>query len=497
MRRNQPSRSKRKPEHLDPSAAARPTDAALSVQPHSEEHSKAVLPEGNTPLISLQEFPFGLVLRVCLAAVIAVFCGLIMMQIAARWRTDPWPTIADVGLLPVLGATGAGLLGAAGLAAWFACRMAYANRSVLARGSLLFALLCAGLFVGLRSYEYRELRAVGIWQRSLAGPIHQNADLYYAQAVRVRLAELFRELDTRRVERPSEFSDEDARRLELVDKLLKDMVAWTESEVGHWLDDLQQRRDLLAMVAYQVHPLARNQARVESSLQKQRQELARQRQWFRLLRDYCQAKTELLDQKRKVPAEESVATKSSNAVDAASAVEASAVEPDKVPVAKLSSVADSQEMIQLDRQWKAKFAGLGLSDWSYARSVLADSGNLSMAGERLNQVVAHLEAIDSRTAFLSETEESILGSPTKGGLNRMYHWIRLPICLPGGNAWASGFFALTSIHLLLLGAAALLSLGALFVRLDPVRLAPWRYARSWWLVFSATGIATYLLFYLY
>ena len=37
---------------------------------------------------------------------------------------------------------------------------------------------------------------------------------------------------------------------------------------------------------------------------------------------------------------------------------------------------------------------------------------------------------------------------TKGGLEREFPWLKLPIVIPGGNMWASTYFLLTGFHAL-------------------------------------------------
>ena len=32
------------------------------------------------------------------------------------------------------------------------------------------------------------------------------------------------------------------------------------------------------------------------------------------------------------------------------------------------------------------------------------------------------------------------------GLNDEYHWLKMPIVIPGGNMWASTYFTLTGFH---------------------------------------------------
>ena len=138
---------------------------------------------------------------------------------------------------------------------------------------------------------------------------------------------------------------------------------------------------------------------------------------------------------------------------------------------------------------------MGLEDWSYAASVIVDTSDLAMAGERLNQVTARLDAMQDRAVFLDDLKVSFLGSPETEGLNRKHPWLRLPICLPSGNAWASGYFALTGLHLVLVGAAALLSLFVILVSFDSAHITRWRHVEWWWHATSLIGVVLLLLFY--
>lgn len=484
MKRKQPSRSKRQPSRRERRAAELQKEREAQAQSPPKEVEPREEPERDDESVeaaavhSDRRLPISLAVNALLLSGIIVFGGLIILQLSLRWRTAAWPTTGDVGLQLLEGASGAALLLASAVAAWFARRLAVSGRAGSCRAAVVVALMCAGVFLGLRVREYRELYARGLWQRSVAAPIYERADTYYVQAVRFRLDDLFRTLDDRRVQKPNEFTDEDAQKLEVVSHLKKNMVEWTEQEVGHWLDDVQSRSDVMKLVAYQVYPLARMQADVETSVQERRRYLDQQRQWFEVMDDYCARKLELLG-------ELSSDSRTNKTSDAEAEPSSSATDGD----------SPEDELAALDDELASRLAALGLAAWDYAKFVREDTTDIAMAGERSNQVSARLRAIDARAAFLDQWEELFSGDVPNGGLNQQYHWLRLPVCLPGGNAWAGGFFALTGLHALLVVCAMMLSLGALVTRFEPARCAR-RCRAHWWTAASLVGIAIFLLFYL-
>ena len=76
----------------------------------------------------------------------------------------------------------------------------------------------------------------------LRNAVFNDADVYYVHAVKERLKQLFANWTTNKPTAPISSRDADRQQLELVTTLQLSMVGWTEQEVGHWLDDTQQRR---------------------------------------------------------------------------------------------------------------------------------------------------------------------------------------------------------------------------------------------------------------
>lgn len=419
---------------------------------------------------------FGqLIAKVFLAAVVTVFVGLIGMLIKTWWVTDDWPVSTEVGLTPLSGILGAGLLVATSAFAWIASWAAAGGRFSGARAALLVTLLVAGTMLGLRAVTYGDLYDRGLWQRSVVGPLYERAGIYYLHAVKQRLKDLFDTLEERRVETPNEFSDEDQERLDLVMRLQSDMVSWTEHQVGHWLDELDQRRAVIHLLAYQIYPRMAEQDQMQRYVQGKQRELERQRQWFALLEDYCEAKVDFIKPQTSAAKASGAGEESGGKVD----------ESEDAP----------RTVEELEEQLASDLKRLGLSNWAYAESIRKDTSDPALAYERLNQVRARKQSLDSRLVFLEEYVEPAVEDPAGGGLNVRESWLRLPVYLPAGTDWAGSFFPLTGLHSVLTVFVMVISFVPLFSRRGPSAAARWRSVMWWWHTTAATGIALFLLFY--
>ncbi len=476
MTRKRPIRAKGRLENRDRTA---PQPRPKVVEPSAESPEPAV---GMPPRRSLTRLATG----VLLTGAAVVYLSLVVVCIWQRWTSEPgtWPTPGEVGLSTAAGMAGTGLLIVTSVLAVLAGRSAGSAASFAARCCLLLALVTGGLFVAWRTYEFRELSADGLWQRGAATSPHDHPDIYYIQAVRLRLQELFQQLEDRRANHPDQFSETQAQRLELVTNLQRNMVAWTEQQVGHWLEDLAQRRGLMKIVAYQIHPLARDKAAVERALQQEASDSARQRQWFAILRDYCEQKSELHRQLGSTTPAEGV-----EASAAAVSQTVVAARPAKIELRHTSLEA-------ADLALQQKLTSLGLEEWSFARSVIIDTTNVSLTGERLNQIVAQLDAMDSRELFVDELVRGVLERPEAEGLNEKYRWLRLPVYFPHARQWAGCYLALTGFHVVLVACVIVLSFFVLLWPQRDSRVARWRIVQWCWHTSSLIAATLLLLFYI-
>lgn len=372
---------------------------------------------------------------------VAVFVVLIVVLGVLRAWSGPgsWPQRDDVGLSIKLAAAGSCLLVVSSCVLCGARRVM--ERGAWRRGACYasVALLLAVSALGLRAQEYRLLCRDGIGLTGVRDQFFDQADLYYLHAVKKRLQQLSRGLEVRRTARPAAFSVADQQRLDLITMLQEALVGWTEQEVGHWLEDTQQRRELIELMAYQIHPTAgrRDGARARAEVEKEA--LQRRRQWFAVLREYCQQ-----------PA----------------GADASARQP---------GVRETLER-------------LGAGDWAFAAAVFHDAGDSTLLGERLNQINASLVDLDAREAFVRTYLDPHWQSASAPGLNRAQPGLRLPVSFPNARAWAACFAAITLWHSVMLVLSALTLVWWLCQRGRRARQASGRVLTLCWHTTSVLGV---------
>ncbi len=330
---------------------------------------------------------------------------IVVVILRGRSAPDRWPTAGEIGLSVRWAAAGAFALAVSSMAVWSGQRAWRGGRVRIARAGLATALVLAGFAVGIRVREYAALYSNGIAVWSPGTTVFDEASVYYVHAVKERLRVLARDLEARRTRRPDRFGESDRRRLELVTTLQTSLVSWTEREVGQWLDDTQLRRDLIEVMAYQIHPTAVRRDAARRRIEVERGELERRRQCFLVLRDYCR------QQQAAAPRQ-------------------------------AESVLESLRRLGADR-------------WSFAEAVLRDGQDATMIGERLNQIDTSLASMAAREAYVRAYLDPLWDAPTAEGLNGQYSGLRLPVSLPHARAWAVGYALLTGLHSLVLALAAL------------------------------------------
>jgi cytochrome c oxidase subunit 3 len=150
---------------------------------------------------------------------------------------------------------------------------------------LLTTVILGILFLGIRAYEYHGKLALGMaaWPRGL---IYEQADVYYAAAVREALTKKKTELESRRAEAGS-LSELDQNRLTVCNVLLGGMVQWAEATVAT-ADDPAAGQAALTSLADAVYPGRETDRRAEwkresTELPGRRDELATRQ--YRLLRE--------------------------------------------------------------------------------------------------------------------------------------------------------------------------------------------------------------------
>jgi cytochrome c oxidase subunit 3 len=83
------------------------------------------------------------------------------------------------------------------------------------------------------------------------------------------------------------------------------------------------------------------------------------------------------------------------------------------------------------------------------------------------------------------------------GLNEKYHWLHLPMVIPGGNMWASTYFLLTGFHALHVLVGLIVFALYLFIRLDRERAPHIEYIGLYWHFVDLVWIFLFPLLYLF
>ena len=83
------------------------------------------------------------------------------------------------------------------------------------------------------------------------------------------------------------------------------------------------------------------------------------------------------------------------------------------------------------------------------------------------------------------------------GLNEKYHWLHLPMVIPGGNMWASTYFLLTGFHALHVLVGLIVFALYLFIRLDRERVPHIENIGLYWHFVDLVWIFLFPLLYLF
>jgi cytochrome c oxidase subunit III len=146
-----------------------------------------------------------------LSTEIMFFAGLIGAYIVLRFGAADWPATHDVHLVEYLGAINTAVLIASSITVVLALECAKQDNASGAKGWILLSLVLGGIFLGVKAFEYQAKFSHGIYPGLPHSRIYEKPDVYYAQAVRVRLdslvpqiAEWDQELKTLEAESPED-----------------------------------------------------------------------------------------------------------------------------------------------------------------------------------------------------------------------------------------------------------------------------------------------------
>ena len=379
------------------------------------------------------------------------------------WFGGRWPTPQDMQIEIPWAAIGAVVLVVSSIAIAKAERVERSSRSQVARGWLILTLILGICFAIFQANEYRRRWLHNLIPAPFSNSLHDRADLYFLSAVQQRFMQLAQLINTSKVrqnqliEQLQNLTEEHRRgaslleaelkrfqadelqrteRLSVINRLLISEAKWTSSVVAK-TDDIAIQRMAIAALANDIHP---HRAFVASHQQ------------------FRQLESQLL--------EESLAT----AKKALLAAENSAKENSEPIKHLLSAVAEAKaEQHQLESQLKSYLRQLlakeeleeDVPEQARDPKRVALESRLAEVHQRLAERNAKLtsaaklvteaedsasllslevSAIDSRQSVTAEIDGRHIG------LNQQFEWLRLPVCIPGGTAWAWTYFTLMILH---------------------------------------------------
>jgi cytochrome c oxidase subunit 3 len=125
-----------------------------------------------------------------LSTEIMFFAGLIGAYIVLRFGSIAWPSTHDVHLLEYLGAINTAVLICSSITVVLALEAAKHDNAAVAKGWIVLSLALGSTFLGVKAFEYQAKFSHGIYPWLPHSRIYEKADVYYAQAVRLRLTDL-------------------------------------------------------------------------------------------------------------------------------------------------------------------------------------------------------------------------------------------------------------------------------------------------------------------
>ncbi len=184
-----------------------------------------------------------------LSTEIMFFSALIGTYIVLRFGAVAWPSTHDVHLAEIWGATNTFILICSSVTIVLALESAKRDNASSARGWMVLTLMLGSVFLGIKAYEYQAKFSHGIYPQHPHSQIYEKADIYYAQAVRLRLNVLKVEL-----EGTTERTPEQDLRLRTVDDIARELAA-AEVELRDNPDSPRGRIALLQL-ADEIYPRA-------------------------------------------------------------------------------------------------------------------------------------------------------------------------------------------------------------------------------------------------
>jgi cytochrome c oxidase subunit 3 len=185
-----------------------------------------------------------------LSTEIMFFAALLGTYIVLRFGATAWPSTHDVHLAEIWGATNTFVLICSSVSIVLALEASKKNNNALAKGWMVLTLVLGLIFLGIKMYEYQAKFSHGIYPQHPHSQIYEKPDVYYAQAVRLRLSSLKAELEDN-----TERTEAQDAQLAVVDQIAQDLVVPAEKALRD-NPDSPEGRVLIFKMADAIYPRA-------------------------------------------------------------------------------------------------------------------------------------------------------------------------------------------------------------------------------------------------
>ena len=193
-----------------------------------------------------------------LSTEIMFFAALIGTYIVLRFGAVSWPSTHDVHLAEIWGATNTFILICSSVTIVLALEAAKKDHAGAAKQWMALTLLLGTVFLGIKAYEYDAKFSHGIYPQHPHSQIYEKADVYYAQAVRMRLGALSTELLAQKSaaadQEDEALQQQTASQMEVVDSLNQKLAA-AETTLRD-APDSPEGRVMLLKLADEIYPRA-------------------------------------------------------------------------------------------------------------------------------------------------------------------------------------------------------------------------------------------------
>ena len=156
-----------------------------------------------------------------------------------------------------------------------------------------------------------------------------------------------------------------------------------------------------------------------------------------------------------------------------------------------------QEQQRLEKQrdeLSAKLGPLRTKQKELKSQTERDAG----AAEQLKEVNQEVATVGGEATEVEGRLNAItILQGAEDGLNEKYHWLHLPMVIPGGNMWASTYFLLTGFHALHVVVGLIVFALYLFIRLDRERAPHIENIGLYWHFVDLVWIFLFPLLYLF